>query len=335
LSLNLVGLGHFHPPTEISNEFLGSLDIGTDDEWIMERVGIRSRRTVLPLDYIRQTKNCEPRAAAEAAQYSNAALGAKAAELALERAGISAGEIGLVIGGSCAPDTASPAEACNLAGLLGLEAASLDINSACTSFLAGIHLLSMMREESLPDYVLLVSMESMTRTVDYSDRSAAVLWGDAGLAAVLSTRHPGRAQLLGSTLESNPSGADKVMIPRQGHFEQEGRIVQMFAIKKTIRCYRELRASWAKPDRPLHFVGHQANLRMLEAVCTRCEIPDERHHANVQSYGNTGASSSGSVLSQNWDRWQETDDVAVVGVGSGLTWSAYLARFNEGNDGRP
>ena len=80
-------------------------------------------------------------------------------------------------------------------------------------------------------------------------------------------------------------------------------------------------------QRPLHFIGHQANLRMLETVCKRCDIPAERHHTNVESFGNTGAASSGTVLSQNWDKWRDGDDVAVVGVGSGLTWSSYLARF--------
>ena len=102
MALNLLGLGHFHPVNEISNSFLESLDIGTDDEWILERVGIRSRRTVLPLDYIRQTRNAESRASGEAAEWTNAELGAQAAQMALERAGISAGDVGLVVGGSCA-----------------------------------------------------------------------------------------------------------------------------------------------------------------------------------------------------------------------------------------
>jgi 3-oxoacyl-[acyl-carrier-protein] synthase-3 len=329
LALNLLGLGHFHPTNEISNSFLESLDIGTDDEWILERVGIRSRRTVLPLDYIRQTRNSESRASGEAAEWTNAELGAQAARMALARAGISAGDVGLVVGGGCAPDTVSPAEACNVSRLLEIAAPSLDVNSACTSFLAGIHMLSMMREDALPDYVLLVSMESMTRTVDYSDRSAAVLWGDAGLAAVLSPRHTGRARLVASALESNPAGADKVVIPRQGYFVQEGRTVQTFAIKKTGLLYDRLKAEYEDPARALHFVGHQANLRMLEAVCRRSEIAADRHHANVEWYGNTGAASSGTVLSQNWEKWGPGDDVAVVGVGSGLTWASYLARFGE------
>jgi 3-oxoacyl-[acyl-carrier-protein] synthase-3 len=235
----------------------------------------------------------------------------------------------MVVGGSCAPDTVSPAEACNLAQKVGIEAPALDVNSACTSYLAGIHVLSMMRPEALPDYVLLVCMESMTRTIDYSDRSAAVLWGDGALAAVLSPRHTGRARIIGSIMDSSPAGAEKVLIPREGYFAQDGRTVQMFAIKKTSQYYTQLRDTYQVPERPFHFIGHQANLRMLESVCQRCDIPADRHHSNAEWYGNTGGASSGSVLSQNWDKWRDDDDVALVGVGSGLTWAGYVARFGD------
>jgi 3-oxoacyl-[acyl-carrier-protein] synthase-3 len=66
---------------------------------------------------------------------------------------------------------------------------------------------------------------------------------------------------------------------------------------------------------------------MLEAVCRKCEIPDDRHHSNVEWFGNTGCASSASVISMNWDKWTDLDDIALVGVGSGLTWSSYLLRF--------
>jgi 3-oxoacyl-[acyl-carrier-protein] synthase-3 len=329
VSWNLLGLGHFHPKNEITNQFLEDLDIGTNDEWILERTGIRSRRTALPLDYIRETRNVDPRAAIEAAEVSNAELGARAAEMALQRAGISASDVGLVVGGGCAPDTTSPAEACNIAARLGIEVASLDVNSACTSFIAGIYMLSLMDPVKLPPIVLLVSAEPMTKTVDYSDRSAAVLWGDAGLAAVLSTREHGRARIMGQTLISSPAGHDKVVVPRLGHFHQEGRTVQTFAIRKTSDLLDKSRAEFEEEGRPFHFVGHQANLRMLESVCKRSHIPEDRHHSNCEWFGNTAGASSGSVLSQNWDKWKPEDDVCIVGVGSGLTWGSYLVRFGE------
>ena len=329
MSLNLLGLGHFHPENEITNQFLEDLDIETNDEWILERTGIRSRRTALPLDYIRETKNQDPREAPLAATISNAQMGARAAKMALDRAGVSVSDVGLVIGGGCAPDTASPAEACNIAAELGVEATCLDISSACSSFIAGIYMLSMMDAEKLPEFVLLVTAEPMTGTVDYSDRASAVLWGDGALAAVLSTKHLGRAALLGQTLRSDPGGHEKVVIPRLGHFRQEGRTVQTFGIRKTSDLYLKMREGLKEDDRNFHFIGHQANLRMLESICKRCEIMPDRHHFNCDFFGNTGGASSGGVISQLWDKWTPRDDLCVVGVGSGLTWGSYLMRFHE------
>ncbi len=327
MTVYLHGIGHFNPEVEISNQFLEELDIGTTDGWIMERVGIRTRRTVLPLDYIRETRNRNPRMAAEAMLYGNAETGRRAAEMAISRAGIDPQDIGMVISGSCAPDVVTPAEACTIAAALGLEVPSFDVNSACTSFHVALHLLSMMDPDRVPRFVLCVTPEAVTRVVDYNDRTAAVLWGDGTSAAVVSTREPGRACILGNTLEGSPVGHAKVVIPRQGHFQQEGRTVQMFAIKKTARCYQQLRKRFEEDGRRLHFVGHQANRLMLEKVCELCEVPPERHHHNVEDYGNTAGAGSASVISMRWDEWTDDDDIAVAGVGAGLTWSSFLVRF--------
>jgi 3-oxoacyl-[acyl-carrier-protein] synthase-3 len=334
MSLALHGLGHFHPPNEITNDFLEGLDIGTSDSWIMERVGIRSRRTTLPLDYIRDTRNTDPRAAQEATLYTHAEAGRLAAEMAVARAGLRMEDIGMVIAGSSVGDTSTPAEACNIARALSLEVPCLDVNSACTSFFAHIHVLSMMREEALPPFVLLVVSEAVTRAVDYNDRPSAVLWGDGAAAAVVSTKVPGRARFLASSFASRPSDAERVVVPRTGHFRQDGRVVQMFAIRKTAEILTELRSKngcgkGERGSRHLHFVGHQANLRMLEAVCREARFPEEDHHSNVEWYGNTAGAGSPSVLSMRWDDWTDRDDVAVVGVGAGLTWSGYLLRFGE------
>lgn len=329
MSLYLHGLGHFHPQNEITNRFLEDLDIGTDDEWIRERVGIRSRRTTLPLDYIRETRNRDPRAAAEATLYTHAETGRRAAEMAIERAGIDRSAIGLVLAGSSAMDTATPAEACNVARALDIEAPALDVNSACTSFFANLYLLSLMQPEKLPPYVLVVVPEAVTRSVDYGDRASAVLWGDAAAAAVVSTRVPSRIEILDNTFASSPSGADKVVVPRLGHFRQEGRAVQTFAIRKTSLLLEEVQARHAGSDSPLHFVGHQANLRMLEAVCRHCHVSEERHHSNVEWYGNTAAAGAPSVVSMRWDAWAAGDEIAMVGVGAGLSWSSTRLRFAE------
>ena len=132
--LYLHGIGHFHPENVITNRFLEDLGIGTDEAWILERVGIRERRTVLSLDYIRQTKNRDPRAAHEASLYRNAETAAAAARMAIERAGLRPDDIGLVISGCCTPFCSTPAEAATVAAELGIDATCFDVNSACTSF---------------------------------------------------------------------------------------------------------------------------------------------------------------------------------------------------------
>lgn len=325
----LHALGHFHPPTVLDNAFFESLEIGTNDAWITDRVGIRTRHTVLPLDYIRTTRNRDPRAALEAAELSNAQTGSRAAQLALERAGLKPSDIGMVIAGGCSPDECIPAEACRIAEVLNIDAPSLDLNAACSSFCAQLAFLDGMRPERLPEYVLVVNPENSTRVVDYSDRSSAVLWGDGSTAAILSARVPGKWKITETLLRGDPSGADKVKVPRMGHFTQNGAAVQTFAIKRATETYNALRDRYLtghaeRRAEDLTFIGHQANLRMLESVQRRCEIPSARHFYNVDRNGNCGAAGAPSVMSERWDDPALGDAVAMAVVGSGLTWAGAL-----------
>lgn len=327
--MHLISLGHFYPSNVIDNAFLESLDIGTSDAWIRERVGIVRRHTVLPLDYIRQTRNADPRAALEAAELSNAQTGAAAARVALQRAGLQPSDIGLVIAGGCSPDECIPAESNRIAAELGIGAPGMDLNAACSSFGAQMHFLAGMRPERLPDYVLVVNPENSTRVVDYRDRTSCVLWGDGTSAAIISPRIPGRYRITETLLGGDPSGADKVRVPRMGHFTQNGAAVQAFAIKRATETFLELRRRWlaGNPDRrpeQLAFIGHQANLRMLESVAKRCEVAPEKHLFNVDRRGNAGASGAPGVLSEVWDNPNPPPAVALAVVGSGLTWAGVL-----------
>ena len=322
--LYLHAVGHFHPENVIDNRFLEELDIGTNDEWILERVGIRARRTVLPLDYIRRTRNADVRAGQEAALHTNVDTGRRAALHALDRAGLSPKDIGMVVAGGCCPEMSIPAEACRLAAALGIEAPAFDINSACSSFGAQLHLLASM--DDLPPYVLVVNPENTTRVVDYSDRATAVLWGDATSAAIVSREWPGRARIVSTSLASSPMGWKAVTIPRFGHFVQDGGSVQRFAIKTSGAGLEALlpaaRAHVAKTGGRVRFIGHQANLLMLEAVARRAEIEPQDHFHNVVEHGNTGAAGAPSVLSQHWDDLKDGDSLVMVVVGSGLTWAS-------------
>ena len=325
----LHALGTFHPPAAITNAFLESLDIGTTEDWILERVGIHERRTVLPLDYIRATKNRDVRAAAEAATMSNADTGAAAARAALARAGVALDRVGMVVSGGCTPDEHIPSTASRVAEALGVDAPCFDVGAACSSFVAALHVLSCMRPEKLPDFVLIVNPENSTRVVDYSDRTTAVLWGDASIAAVVSPREPGAWRIVETLLGGDPAGADKVKVPRFGHFAQSGASVQRFAIERAAETFTALRKAYVARDAArspwsLSFVGHQANLRMLEAVARRCEVPADKHFFNVDRRGNCGAAGAPSVLCERWDDDAVGDAVGLAVVGAGLAWAGAL-----------
>lgn len=323
-SLYIHGMGHFHPDNIVDNAFLEELDIGTNEEWILERVGIHARRTVLPLDYIRETKNSDPRLGQEAAEIDSRQCAAAAADMALQRAGISRRQIGMVIAGGCYPDMAIPSEAARIAGHMGLSVPGIDINSACSTFGAQMHFLSSM--SGLPPYILVVNPENTTPAINYADRSTAVLWGDGTSATVVSTDEPSRLRVRDTSIDADSTRWEAVCIPRFGHFQQDGNAVQRFAIKTTLACARtlqnEARERAEQRGGCLRFIGHQANLAMLQGVSSRLELGAGSHWYNVDQYGNTGAAGAPCVLSQHWDELADGDSVIMVVVGSGLTWSS-------------
>jgi 3-oxoacyl-[acyl-carrier-protein] synthase-3 len=242
----------------------------------------------------------------------------------MERAGVTPSQIGLVIAGGCSPQYSIPAEACQVAAELGISAPAYDITSACSSFAVQMHHLRGMRPEALPDYVLVLDIENTTRTVDYSDRRTAVLWGDGSAAAVISARVPAPVRVRHSVVHSDPTGWNKVVIPSGGHFIQEGAAVQGFAIRKTVATLHELTPHADAALGPWWFIGHQANRMMLNTVCQRAGVDPARHLFNVDEFGNCAAAGAPSVLSQHWDRLPVEAEIAMVVVGSGLTWGGLL-----------
>ena len=321
--LYLHSVGHFHPENVIDNAFLSSLDIGVDAAWVEERVGILERRTTLSLDYIRQTRNLDTRAASEGSTISTTEMARQAADLALRRASLEPGAIQMVIAGGCCPEMLIPAEASRVAAALGIQSVAFDVSAACASFVAQVHFVAQMRPESLPDYVLVVSVEAFTHTINYSDRQTAVLFGDGATAAILSPRISSPTRILSSSFSTDPSGQGQITIPAGGHFAQDGHRVQLFAIRKTVETVEQIDPSHSgengtlRPDE--YFIGHQANLRMLEAVCRRLNLPPQNHLTNVERFGNCGAAGAPSVLSQNWDTLGPCS-INMAVVGSGLSW---------------
>ncbi len=327
--LYLHSLGHFHPENIISNQFLEDLDIGTTNEWIMERVGIKNRRTVLPLDYIRQTRNTNKFESFAVREYTNAQMGAHAARMAIQRAGIKLEDIGLIVAGTSTPDNIAPAEASAIAAELGIEVPCFDLNSACSTFGMQMNFLFRMQPETMPPYVLVINPEEMTRAVSYNDRNNAVLFGDGASAAVISSTIPARIVVSNCGFDSRPSDWKKVAIDWDWNFHQDGKAVQGFAIRTTTKYLKLLQNVAGSEAERLIFIGHQANLIMLEAVCDRGEIAAENHWYNVDQFGNKASCGAPTALSMRWNDIRPGDNIAMVIVGAGLTWAHLLLQVKE------
>ena len=321
----LHGIGHFHPENVISNKFLEELNIGTTVDWIMDRVGIESRRTVLPLDYLMKTKNSNPRETDNVRLYTDAQMGGKATQMALDRAGLKIEDIGMVISGSSLPQYLTPADAATVAGLLGIDVPCFDINSACATYGVQMRYLDSVKPDKLPPYILVTNVEATTTTIDYSDRRSAVLFGDCATASILSVTEPSNKIFSDCEMASKPTLWDKAVVPRWGFFYQDGGAVQGFAIRKTTDGLRSLLKLIPDADTSrIFFIGHQANLGVLQTAAERSNVSPANHWYNVNLFGNVGCAGGPSVLSQHWDELRKGDHVAMSLVGGGLTWTQML-----------
>lgn len=318
------GIGHFHPKNIIDNQFLTDLDIGTNNDWIIERVGIHERRTVLSLDYIATTYNESSPSIGPHIQFSNAQTGALAAKKALEHAKLSTEDIGMVIAGGCLPQYSLPAEACMIAKELGITAPAFDINSACSTFAVHMNFINQMDTTSSPDYILLVIPENMTRSINFKDRKVAVLFGDATSAIIVSKKHKSNVIISKVMIDSNPAACETITTPAGGHFYQEGPVVQRFAIKKMVTIIEHLRKQSNILNNNHYFIGHQANLMMLRSICKMAEVAENYHLYNVDQFGNCGAAGAPTVLSQNWYKFIRGDKIILAVVGAGLTWGGMV-----------
>jgi 3-oxoacyl-[acyl-carrier-protein] synthase-3 len=184
----------------------------------------------------------------------------------------------------------------------------------------------MWQQELTPEFVLIVQPENLTRMVNYEDRNTAVLMGDCSTAAVVSLRAPGAVSVNHIAHRTSPAGWEKVVAYSGEHFHQDGSAVQAFGIRRMTELLQEF-AGHGAADRT--FVGHQANLLMLEAVCRRAGIPAERHLYSVDEYGNCGAAGCPSVISLHWpELLARRTSVHAAVVGAGLSWGGAILQFH-------
>jgi 3-oxoacyl-[acyl-carrier-protein] synthase-3 len=331
--VTITGLGTYLPPRVVTNEEL-SRTLDTSDEWIQQRTGIRERRIADP-------------------GLSSSDLGVFAGRAALADAGIGAEEIGLVVTATISPDQIMPATAARVAYRCGcVNAGAYDVSAGCTGFVYALAMAAGAVAAGLHERVLVVGAETISRILDWQDRSTAVLFGDGAGAAVVSAVELGRsapAGILGFDLGGDGSGADFLQVPaggsrlpascatveaRQHYMQMNGHEVYKFATRVVAgsagrvlkRCGRKVK------DIDL-FVPHQANLRIIEGAAKKLGVPADRVYTNVQRYGNTSCASIPLCLSEARaeGRLRDGDLVLLMGFGAGLSWGACLMEWGGGD----
>lgn len=324
MALSIVGMGYDHASTVIDNRFLEDLDIGTNEQWILDKIGIVTRLSSLPLDYIRTTRNQDPREGIRVAQSTATDHAERASRMALERAGIGADQIGMLICNCCTPNSFVPTEGQRIAERLGVHGKVFDAFSACPAFALHVDLLRSYREEALPDFVLCVSTATLTQHVNYNERSDGAIWGDGAAAWVVSPRHPGKLEILHSTYTADPSRCEAVVVETYGHFHQDGRAVRDFSVRQTVRLLKQMEEQFGIDWERDIFVGHQANATMLDQITGNREIPPHNHWHNVTKIGNQAGAGAPAVLAMHWDQIMPGQKIASAVVGAGLSWGSVL-----------
>lgn len=321
----VLGMGFSYPETEIDNAFLESLGTGTTAQWIEDKIGILTRRTTLPLEYIRETKNRDQRVAQEVASENATELGVRAARQALERAGIAADSVGAIVVNCCNPAQTFPAEAQRIATALGIDGvAAYDVFTACPAFALHLDFFRKFRDDAMPEYVLCISTATLTQSVNYEDRTDGAIWGDGAAAYVLSTRHPGRLRALFSTYTADPTRCDAVVVDTCGYFHQDGRAVRNFSVLQTVKLVRDIERQFEIDWQRDIFIGHQANYTMLQQITNNRNIDDAHHWYNVDRIGNQAGAGAPAVIAERWDDIRPGNKIIVAVVGAGLSWGSIV-----------
>ena len=326
--LSILGMGYGHPSSILDNQTLEDMDIGTNAQWIVDKIGIRNRLVSMPIDYITANRNENVENVTEVALTTPTKLGVVAAEMAMKNAGIKPSDIGLVICNCCAPDIVCPPESQQIAKSLGIEADAYDVFTACPAFALHMDYLNNFREDELPEYVLCISTAALAQHVNYNDRSDGAIWGDGGAAWIVSTKHLGKISVVDTHFNADPSRAEAVMVERYGHFHQDGRAVRDFSVRQTVRLIKRIEDQFSIDWNKDIFVGHQANKTMLDQITNNRNIPANNHWHNVTDIGNQAGAGAPAVLAMHWDKIQPGQKIIVAVVGAGLSWGSVVFQAN-------
>jgi 3-oxoacyl-[acyl-carrier-protein] synthase-3 len=285
--------------------------IDTNDQWIVERTGIRERRIA-------------------AAGETTASLAAAAGAGAIKDAGLTPDDIGLLVLATTTPDQKLPATSSMVQDLLGLRCGALDVNAACAGWVYALGMTAALIETGRADNVLVVGAEVLSRMVDPADRSTSILFGDGAGAAVVA-RAEGDVGLL--SWDTGCDGSLVSILEVQAgdeHMRMDGPEVFRRAVRVLVdsgaRAMAEAGVTAAEVD---VFVPHQANVRIISAAADRLGIPMERTIVNLDRYGNTSAASVPLALHEASEqgRLGNGDVVLLSGFGAGMTWASSVLRW--------
>ncbi|MCW5715388.1 MAG: ketoacyl-ACP synthase III [Bauldia sp.] len=317
----VVGTGSYLPARILTNDELSRM-VDTSDEWIVQRTGIRQRHI-----------------AAEGEVTSD--LATNAARRALDAAGLTPDDIDLIIVATTTPDQTFPATAVAVQTKLGMtHGAAFDIQAVCSGFVFGIATADSMMKAGLARRALVIGAETMSRLLDWTDRTTCVLFGDGAGAVVLQREEgddPDASGVLAARLRSDGRHQDKLYADggpsstgTVGHLRMEGKEVFRHAVGMITDVIEDSFAlTGLNADRIDWFVPHQANIRIIDASARKLGIADEKVVRTVALHGNTSAASIPLALSVAVDdgRIRKGDIVLLEAMGGGFTWGAVLLRW--------
>ena len=321
----MVSTGRSIPAHVMTNHDFAAIGLETSHEWIVERTGIVQRHIA------REETTCS--------------LGSEASRIAMERAGIHAGEVDAILLSTATPDRLLPATAVDIQAELGAtRAAAFDLSAACSGWLYALTVAEGMITAGSAETILVIASEKMSSIVDWKDRSTCVLFGDGAGATVLkrSKHHKG---ILSSFMRSDGTLAELLYRPHGGatvpiteailmdrsHFvKMAGREVFKHAVRSMAEaCDRALDAARLTGKDIDLLIPHQANVRIIEATAKHAGISMDKVYVNVDRYGNTSSASIPISLDEAFEigRIGEGATVLMVAFGAGFTWASTIVRF--------
>jgi 3-oxoacyl-[acyl-carrier-protein] synthase-3 len=327
----IAGLGFYVPGTVVTNEDLSRL-MDTSDDWITERTGIKERR------FFTEGEDT----------VSN--MAAKAAAIALERAGKTAEEVDAIVFATLSPDYTFPGSGVLLQRLLGVtRIPCIDVRAQCAGFIYALSIADQYIKTGTYKTVLVVGSEVQSNVMETSDRgrNMAVIFGDGAGAAVLVAHEEKGKGILSTHLHSDGRYAEELMLQHPGSQLKtrltpemidngallpvmNGKLVFIHAVKYFPEVIREALAynNLQESDIDL-LIPHQANARISEAVRKEMNLPEEKVVSNIHKYGNTTAGSIPIAMTEAWEegRIKEGDLICIAGFGSGFMWASALIRW--------